>query len=207
MSFDSAASPSVTVKSHHDVIASGWGFGWYPNDDSAGVVIKNPRSARESVMTRVLRDWDKFRSSTFVCHIRGAAKRASQRDTLPFLGKYAGRHWILSHNGSLSRHLARELSLGEDPLFEPVGSTDSEHAFCWILKRLRERGARTLARAGWTNVHELFENLNRYGTANFLLTDGLDLVAYRDYKGAGGDLFYCRRRPPHANTTLENDVV
>lgn len=209
MSFDSPASPSITLTGHmeDEIPLSGWGFGWYPGDDGAGVVIKNPRSMRESVMTRVLRDWDRFRSSTFVCHILGAAKRVSQQDTLPFLIRYANRHFIFTHNGKLSRHILTELSLGEEPLYEPVGRTDSEHAFCWLLAQLRASKARSLGKADRELLHGLFRTLNRYGTANFLITDGQVLVAYNDAKGGGKGFHYARRKPPHKETLLRNDLL
>lgn len=209
MSFDSPASPSITLFGVEDGSKSpgGWGFGWYPSDDPAGVVIKNPRAAKESVMRRVLRDWDRFRSSVFVCQLRGAAKRVSQQDTLPFLNRYAGRHWLFAHIGHLARQAITELPLGEDLFFEPVGRTDSEHAFCWILTQLRQSGARTLNKAGWENIHKLFSTLNQYGPSDFLLSDGHVTVAYRDNKGRGESLYYCRRTPPHPVTLLHNDTL
>ncbi|MCA9818440.1 MAG: class II glutamine amidotransferase, partial [Cyanobacteria bacterium HKST-UBA01] len=43
MSFDSPASPSITLFGLEEGTREegGWGFGWYPSDDLAGVVIKN----------------------------------------------------------------------------------------------------------------------------------------------------------------------
>lgn len=209
MSFDSPASPSIKLYGLKDGTKApgGWGFGWYPSDDPAGVVIKNPRAAKESVMRRVLRDWDRFRSSVFLCQLRGAAKRINQQDTMPFLGRYAGRHWMFSHIGKLSRQVTSELSLGENPFFEPVGNTDSEHAFCWILTQLRESGARTLNKAGWDSVHKLFRTLNQYGPSDFLLSDGNVLVAYRDASGKNNPLSYARRTPPHNISVLQNETM
>lgn len=209
MSFDSPASPSITLDGLEEGTREpgGWGFGWYPSDDPAGVVIKNPRAVKESVMRRVLRDWDRFRSSVFVCQIRGAAKRVSQQDTLPFLGRYAGRHWLFAHIGHLSRSMSTELSLGENPIFEPVGRTDSEHAFCWFLTQLRLSGARTLNKAGWQAVHHLFKTLNRYGPSDFLISDGHVLIAYRDEEGRGEPLYHCRRMPPHRHPIIRNDSL
>ena len=209
MSFDSPASPSIYLYGLTDdsKTPGGWGFGWYPSDDPAGVVIKNPRSAQESVMRRVLRDWDRFRSSVFLCQLRGAAKRISQQDTQPFLDRYAGRHWMYCHIGKLSRQITDELPLGEKPFFEPVGKTESEHAFCWILTQLQEIGARTLNKAGWQAVHELFKTLNRYGPCDFLVTDGHVLIAYRDNEGRNEPLAYCRRTPPHKVSVIRNETM
>ncbi|MEZ4545196.1 MAG: class II glutamine amidotransferase [Cyanobacteriota/Melainabacteria group bacterium] len=209
MSFDSPASPSITLFGLEEGTREegGWGFGWYPSDDLAGVVIKNPRTTRESVMRRVLRDWDRFRSSVFVCQLRGAAKRVSQQDTMPFLGRFAGRHWLFAHIGHLSKHIITELPLGEDPFYEPVGRSDSEYAFCWILTQLRLKGARTLNKAGWSYMHQLFKTINQYGPSDFLFSDGNILMAYRDSQGRGDALYASRRTPPHHVTVLHNDSL
>ena len=89
MSFDSASSPTIKLSGdegmENDPQFSGWGFAWYPTDDFGAVVIKDPMPTGEStVMTRLLRDWDRFRSTAFICHLRGAAQRATQQDTHPF---------------------------------------------------------------------------------------------------------------------------
>ncbi len=78
MSFDGLASPSITLKPERRQTADqpfGWGFAWYPRGDNAAVVIKDPTSIGENAMTKVLRDWERFQSCVFVCHIRGAAQR------------------------------------------------------------------------------------------------------------------------------------
>ena len=53
-----------------------------------------------------------------------------------------GRYWIFAHNGNLT-DFAPEL----DGSFVPVGLTDSERAFCWLLQRLRQRFGSTTPRA------------------------------------------------------------
>jgi predicted glutamine amidotransferase len=88
MSFDSAASPSITLKSvprgQGDSAQNGWGFAWYPASESGAVVIKDPVPSGDTAMTGMLRDWERFRGTAFVCHVRGAAKRVTQEDTHPF---------------------------------------------------------------------------------------------------------------------------
>ena len=95
MSFDAAASPSISLApwrgASEDAARSGWGFGWYPADDHAAVVIKDPFSTGNTPLSHVLTDWERFRGTQFVCHIRGAAKRSSQQDTQPFSRSFAGR--------------------------------------------------------------------------------------------------------------------
>lgn len=211
MSFDGAASPSIHIRgwSEEDEpgpAPTGWGFGWYPKGENAAVVIKDPMPMGDTPLSRVLRDWERFRSTVFLCHIRGAAKRASQENTHPFVRSYARRYWLFAHNGQLDPEKIRALSLGHNPAFEPVGRTDSEHAFCWLLTKMRELEARSLGEVGWPLLHEWLRELNTLGTLNLLLSDGHDLVAYRDTEGFN-TLGFIRRKPPHAATKLKNQVV
>lgn len=211
MSFDWAASPSIELKPAESTdvenrIPYGWGFAWYPPQGDAVVVIKDPTSLGENPMTQVLRDWNRFRSSIFVCHIRGAAKRTTQQDTHPFARSFAGRDWTLAHNGDLEGDLDQELPLGTVPVFTPVGRTDSEHAFCWLLTRILEARARTLEEFGWENVRSCLQRMDDLGTANFLLSDGKDLVVYQDRDGFN-PLHWIRRKPPYERTHLEGERI
>lgn len=210
MSFDSAASPSITLKAvprgQGASAQNGWGFAWYPASESGAVVVKDPVPSGDTAMTSMLRDWERFRGTAFVCHVRGAAKRVTQEDTHPFSRSYGGRDWVLAHNGDLDPASVRELSLGSNPVFEPVGRTDSERAFCWLLTQIRGQGVRRLAGVGWTELHHWFGQLDELGTINLLMTDGQDLVAYRDATGFNS-LWMTRRCPPHATHELENAII
>ena len=209
MSFDGLSSPSITLKPASLQIADqpyGWGFAWYPGGDSASVVIKDPTSIGENAMTKVLCDWERFQSNIFVCHIRGAAQRITQQDTHPFARSYASRDWVFAHNGDLVGDLNVAFPIAPDSPFEPMGLTDTEHAFCWLLNQVRAAGARSLFDLGWDKLYDYLADLNEHGTANFLLSDGQDLVVYHD-KGGFNGLHWTRRLPPHKATLLENDEV
>jgi len=212
LSFDAEASPMITLKKLAQrrsdwELAYGWGFGWYPGSENVAVVIKDPKSSGDDPMTRVLRDWERFRSSTFLCHIRGKAKRISQGDAQPFIRSYAGRHWLLAHSGDLSADLPSALPLGPKPAFEPVGHTDSEYLLCWILASLHREGIRSYGALGAERLHDWLDRMDHLGQTNLLLSDGVDLVVHCD---AGGrqPLHWIRRVPPHAQARLESrDIV
>jgi predicted glutamine amidotransferase len=57
-------------------------------------------------------------------------------NTHPFLRELWGRYWVMAHNGDLK---------GFQPAaawrFRPVGSTDSELAFCWLMQELAKAHA------------------------------------------------------------------
>jgi transglutaminase-like putative cysteine protease/predicted glutamine amidotransferase len=208
LSFDGAASPSIRLAygEHHKLDDSpyGWGFAWYPEQTSCALVIKDPTSKGENAMTKVLSDWERFESTVFVCHLRGAARTIAEQDTQPFSKSYAGRDFVLAHNGDLFADLSMALPLRDDPTFEPIGRTDSEHAFSWLLSRMRAAGARKLSQVGWPRLHQWLRELDELGTANFLLTDGIDLCAYRDAEGYNG-LGWMRGVPPYEHGLIETE--
>lgn len=205
LSFDGLASPSITLAgwARHDaaVQPSGWGFAWYPSGEYSAALIKDPIATGETAMTELLRDWDRFRAATFVCHLRGSAKRVAQEDTLPFGRSYAGRDWVFAHDGDFDPMAAQGLQLNR--AFVPIGHTHSERAFCWLLSQVDQLGASRLADVAWPVLHDLLRQLAAGGPANILLTDGEDTVAFRDPQ-ALHELYVTRRIPPDSGTSLSN---
>lgn len=206
MSFDSAASPALTMRAvRDDPDAAGWGFAWYPMDDRAAVVVKDPNATHETAMTRVLRDWDRFRSCCFLAHTHGAAKRVTQQDTHPFQRSYAGRDWVFAHSGELEEDAREALPIQRRSL-EPLGVTDSEHIFCWLLEKIALARHRSLAEVGWPTLHEWLGEVDAQGRGSLILSDGVDIVAYAGTKGHY-PLHRIRRTPPHATTLLRGRAV
>lgn len=210
LSFDALASPSFTLKPTKEAglarrAFSGWGVAWYPDGDHSAALIKDPTTIQDNAMTHLLRDWPRFRSTIFVCHMRGAARRVSQDDTHPFCHAYAGREWVLTHSGDLAPGFdeALQLAPGHE---EPVGRTDTEHVLCWLIQQARSIGARQLSQVGWETLLSWFEQINALGTGSFVLSDGEVLVAYQDKSGYQ-PLHWQRRRPPHSHGHLRNDEV
>nr|MBA2815560.1 Phosphoheptose isomerase [Candidatus Pantoea persica] len=64
----------------------------------------------------------------------------SLENTHPFTRELWGRNWTYAHNGQLKGYRQRETGH-----FRPVGETDSEKAFCWILHKLATRYPHTPA--------------------------------------------------------------
>lgn len=208
MSFDAATSPTVRVRRGDldpTLTASGWGFAWYPAGDAGAAIVKDPEPSAIALLGAVLRDWQRFRSTLFVCHVRGAGKRSGHENTHPFSRAHAGLDFVFAHSGQLDPAAARALPLGDMPAYEPVGRTDSERAFCWLLTQMRDAGARRLADIGWARLDGWFKQLNAIGTFSVLLSDGTDLVAHRDAKGLS-NLYVARRTPPHAAMQLKNRI-
>ena len=78
-----------------------------------------------------------IKSRAVVSHIRQANRGCvSLENTHPFTRELWGRVWTFAHNGQLKGVKDRMLTF-----YEPVGTTDSEHAFCWLLQQLSQRFA------------------------------------------------------------------
>ncbi len=126
---------------------------------------------------------------------RGSVNLAN---THPFVRELWGRHFTFAHNGTV-RGVKKHTVPGR---FKPIGTTDSEYAFCALLNRL-ERAFPT----GYPDPAALSKAVARAaraigarGTFNFLLADGSQLFARCATK-----LCYIVRKAPFAKATLADD--
>ncbi|MFV0525623.1 MAG: class II glutamine amidotransferase [Acidimicrobiales bacterium] len=206
MSFDQPATPLLSFSHIPGAIddgRTGWGVAWYPDDELAAAAVRNPGSGVSDGVIDVLADRGTLHASLLIAHLRGAAKRATHRDTHPFVRSFAGRSWTIAHNGDLLGNLNDVLPLPDDPALAPIGSTDTEHLLCWLLGRMAEAGTSTLEEYGWTRVEQLMAQANQLGSLNVLLSDGTSLMAYRCVTGFQ-PLFCARYVPPE---TVGLDLV
>ena len=181
---------------HH---SDGWGLALYQGRFAQ--VFLEPRPACESQLATFVRD-NPIRTLLAVAHVRKATVGAQAlQNTHPFKRVFWGRDWVFAHNGTLPAVKSR--SVGD---FTPVGDTDSEHAFCWMLNQLRaafpdgypeDRPADL-----WQAVAELGGQLGAEGTCNFLLADGRQLFAR-----CGTKLAFLIRRAPFGRATLSDAEV
>ena len=212
MSFDADASPVVRFQDPGPDARNGsprlygWGMGWYPNSERGASVIKDPSSSGDDQVGGALGEWKRFRSTIFVCHMRGHSRPRSQQDAQPFVRSYGGHQWIFAHDGDFAPGFETRLVLPDDPSFEPLGRTDSEHAFCWLLARLHEVRARTLRDVPPEELHAWLGTLNECGPLDLILSDGDLVLAHHDRRGAHA-IYWTRRVPPHAGRQLEGPAV
>jgi predicted glutamine amidotransferase len=152
------------------------GFGLAFHDDKVCRHFIDEGRASDSALADFLRHHP-IRARTVLAHIRKATQGAvSLSNCHPFVREWQGRHWSFCHNGDLKDFHPR-LSGGHLPL----GDTDSERAFCWMLQELRRRfrgrrvpGFQQLAPV----MAELADHIAGHGSFNFLLSDGEALYAH-----------------------------
>jgi glutamine amidotransferase len=122
-------------------------------------------------------------SALVLAHLRKANPPDIGRawaNTHPFEREMGGSSWVFAHNGKLP-------GIHEDPTFAtrrflPVGDTDSERAFCFLLERLAEGlpppPGRISSGQLKSRLRQAVAALSALGELNFLLVDGFHLIAY-----------------------------
>jgi len=82
--------------------------------------------------------------------------------------------------------------------YTPIGTTDSEHAFCWLMDGLRARFAKRPSEAVLDRaIAEAFAHLRALGVFNALLGDGRSL-----YTSCSKRLCFIRRAAPFGRARL-----
>lgn len=181
-SFSALIERGGAVGPHKD----GWGISFYEN--RACHTFRDSGACCESPMARLLEACP-IKSHAVVAHIRQAnCGQVALENTHPFTRELWGRYWTYAHNGQLKEY--QHLSTGH---FYPVGQTDSEHAFCWLLYKLLQRFPDEPAdrREVFTYIASLAEQLRQSGVFNMLLSDGEYIMAY-----CSTQLHWITRRAP-----------
>lgn len=175
----------------------GWGITFYEGNGCR--TFKDPKPSYNSPIARLVQEYP-IKSCAVVAHIRQANRGGvALENTHPFTRELWGRDWTYAHNGQLKGY--RQLKTGH---FRPVGQTDSEHIFCWLLSQLEQRYPRTPRH--WPAVFRylgmLAGQLCQKGVFNMLLSDGQFVMAY-----CSTHLYWITRRAPFGKATLlDHDV-
>ncbi len=180
-----------------DVHSDGWGIAFF---EGKGVrLFLDPEPSAESIVSEFVRSYP-IHSLNVIAHIRKSTLGVtSLENTHPFMRELWGRYWIFAHNGHLP-DFQPEL----DGNFIPVGNTDSELIFCWLLQSLQKRFGVNLPPRD-----ELFEALQELtlllagsGIFNYLLSNGDCLVAH-----CSTELNYLVRCAPFAEAHLKDEDI
>jgi glutamine amidotransferase len=150
------------------------GFGIAFFEDKGLRLLVDHHSARQSPVAELVKTYP-IRSDNVIAHIRKATQgRVALENTHPFTRELWGRHWVFAHNGDLKTFRPRLHGT-----FRPVGDTDSEHAFCWLMQELAKSHAGVPPITELTHtLKELLPRLHQHGTFNMLLSNGQALWAH-----------------------------
>lgn len=172
----------------------GWGIAFYEADGYRE--FRDPHPSAHSPIAKLIQSYP-IKSNIVISHIRqanvGSVKLAN---THPFFREMWGKPWCYAHNGQLANW--QQLPLNN---FRPMGDTDSEHAFCWLLGQLQndEHLWRSDQPAFLQKLHRLCEQLRALGVFNMLLSDGEYLYTYCSTK-----LGHITRRAPFGLAQLKD---
>lgn len=198
--FNRPIAPSISFigfRQRGEVNRHGWGVAFYP--DSSAQVIKEPINAGASELSNFLKGYKFMSSKILLAHVRHATIGSHTRmNTHPFQRELGGREYVFAHNGDLKGNFRKGLALGA---FHPVGETDSEHAFCYLLERIRKRKVGGWDADDFKFLEGEFRRINRYGVLNCLMSDGEHLFAYRDFDEKR-TLYFLNRVPPYGRVKL-----
>lgn len=192
-SFTGFATRGGGTGAHND----GWGIAFF---EGAGVRhFVDYHAAIESPIADLIRRCP-IKSKNVIAHIRKATQgQVALENCHPFVRESWGRYFVFAHNGDL-QNFTPELN---GP-YQPVGTTDSEAAFCYILQQLRKRFGDTLPPLPEMTaaIGELTAEIARYGTFNMMLSDGSALFAY-----CSSSLYYIVRQYPFSEAVLSDKDV
>jgi glutamine amidotransferase len=185
------------ITDHH---ADGWGIAFFEGEpDGRGLRhFIDHAPASHSPIADLIRRYP-IKSRNIISHIRKATQGViSIENCHPFVRELWGRYWVFAHNGNLENfqpHLHGN--------FKPVGQTDSERAFCWIMQELAKSHATVPSIEELTlTLRELTPRIAKHGTFNFLLSNGQALWTH-----ASTQLWYIERQYPFASATLSDQAL
>ena len=155
------------------------GFGIAFFEDKACRLFVDNQSAVESPIAELVRNYP-IKSRNVIAHIRKATQgKINLENSHPFSRELWGRQWIFAHNGDLKDFLP-ELS----GRFTPVGNTDSERAFCYLLDQLVKHFGYDEPKLDqvFDLLAEISPSIAEHGTFNFCLSNGQALFTYATTK-------------------------
>jgi glutamine amidotransferase len=190
-SFTGFAHRGGRTDTHHD----GWGIAFF---EGAGVRhFVDHQAAVASPIAELIKQYP-IKSTNVIAHIRKATQgRVALENCHPFVRELWGRYWVFAHNGDL-----KQFDPVLDGPYRPVGNTDSERAFCFLLQELRARfGDQPPGRDALRGaLAELVRIVALHGTFNIMLSDGTELFAHCSTK-----LCYVVRQFPFDTACLSDE--
>lgn len=172
----------------------GWGIAFYERRGCR--LFHDPSPSAHSPMAEFIQGFP-IKSKNVIAHIRRASKgTVCVENTHPFHRELWGRSWVFAHNGLVHGISKRRLDW-----YQPIGATDSEHAFCYILNVIRhEFRAPPRLNSLRRLLQKLAEDLSTLGEFNFLLCDSRALFSF-----CSTNLAYVQRQAPFARAVLADD--
>ena len=177
------------------VHSDGWGIGFF---EGKGVrLFLDPQPSAHSPVAELVRSYP-IHSLNVIAHIRKATQgRVALENTHPFSRELWGLQWLFAHNGNLPQF---QPAIKGSPT--PVGDTDSERIFCWLLQSLRERFGdhAPASQSLFAALGEITLAFAGSGVSNYLLSNGEVMIAHCSTR-----LSYIIREAPFGEAHLSDE--
>lgn len=190
---------------HHE---DGFGIAFFERSETGAVGIRQFHDNKPSHLSPVadLINSYPIKAMNVIAHIRKATtgEKNNLANTHPFVREVWGEQWAFAHNGQMTdsfiRRTQRLHNNGNAEHYSPVGTTDSELAFCYLLNRLKATfKTRPSDDALFAFLTAQCRYLSANGLFNCLISNGNWQLAY-----AGSLLFYLTRKAPFGEATLSD---
>ena len=172
-------------------IRDGWGIAFY--EGRGARLFHDVHPSANSEIAQLVQAYP-IKSKNVISHIRRRTHaRVCVENTHPFQRELWGRTWVFAHNGYLRGIKRKRLRF-----YRPIGTTDSEHAFCYLLDAVRAAfPTQPQPERLWNLVHDVSGELATHGKCNFLLCDSRHLYSY-----CTSSLWWIQRRAPFTTAAL-----
>lgn len=175
----------------------GWGITFYEGKGCRS--FKDPKPSCQSRVAKLVKDYP-IKSTAVISHIRQANRGGvSLENTHPFIRELWGQNWTYAHNGQLTGYDTLPLGYAI-----PVGQTDSERAFCWIINKLQQnyQSEPTDMITVFKEIASYADELRELGVFNMLLSNGQYVMAY-----CTNNLHWITRRAPFGKAQLIDEEL
>ncbi|MFZ4714496.1 MAG: class II glutamine amidotransferase [Bacteriovoracaceae bacterium] len=175
----------------------GWGIVFF---EGKGIrQFLDPKASAHSPIADFVRTYP-IKSTNVIAHIRKATQgQVLLENTHPFVRELWGQYWAYAHNGDL-----KNFSPKLEGRFRPVGNTDSELAFCYLLQELVKTfgdNAPTEEKLA-EKIHSMTLEIAAFGVFNFVISNGNIMFAHCSTK-----LSSIVRKAPFTHARLKDQDV
>lgn len=177
-----------------DTHSDGFGIAFF---EGKGVrVFRDDKPGHNSPIADCVKQYH-IKSLNVIAHIRKATQGdVNLENTHPFIREIWGENWVFAHNGNL-----KSLPDMSESLCQPIGTTDSETAFCYIAEELKKRYRKKPSEEEiFQAIQEITQELIHRGTFNFMLSNGEWLIAH-----CSTNLHYLTRQAPFGKAQRIDD--
>jgi len=202
LNFNRPVSPSASFsrfRKHSEKSFYGFGIAFYP--DRAVQVVKEPFDPSETPRgVEFLKAYKALNTEIFMAYVGWTPKyEKSNMNVQPFHRELFGKEFAFVHNGEM-----KNIELPTRSRFLPVGDTDSESAFCYLLDKISEREVDIWNEEQYKWLHNVLSELNNFGELNVIFSEGTKLFCYYDKNGFN-KLYYKLIKAPFGNLYMKVD--